>query len=303
MFRSLPVNALRTFEAAARHLSFKAAADELAVTSAAVSHQIRSLEEWLGVALFERLSRGVQLTSKGASLFDTVHSAFLDIAQLANNFRPVLEPSRITVSVAPSFAALWLIPRLDRFYAANPHIQLSLDATASIVDLYQDASVDVAIRYGSSDHAGLYCAGRIAETFGVYGSPERVKAAASEQPVLINVKWAHSTIYETAWRDWCEAARVDWSFANAKVRSYAEELYAFQAAIAGQGLVLASSIVSSDGIRSGLLVPYRPNVTVGGGTYSIVCVPGRERHAPVRAFFAWLTKELQAEPLPSPPQE
>jgi DNA-binding transcriptional LysR family regulator len=291
MFRSLPLNALRAFEASARHLSFKLAADELAVTPAAVSHQIRTLEDWLGVALFERFPRGVRLTTRGETLFYIVHSALLDMAQVASSFRPTPEPSKLTISIAPSFAALWLIPRIDRFYEAFPQIQLRLDTTAALIDLHQDASVDIAIRYGSDTYPGLYVSGLIKETFGVYGSAERVAKVADQAPVLITVEWGRSETYKNGWGRWCAAAGLTWQTAQGTIRAYAEEMYAFQAAIAGQGLVLASSILVSEYVKNGLLAPYLPAVTVSGGEYAALCVPGRERHPPVRAFLAWLDKE------------
>jgi len=292
MFRALPVTALRTFESSARHLSFKSAADELAVTPAAVSHQVRSLEEWLGVALFERLPRGVKLTAKGEQLFQSLHSALLEMAQATSSVRILPSTGKLTVTVPPSFAAFWLIPRLDRFYARHPDIQLRLDTSADTVDLQQDASIDVAIRYGDAAHAGLHVEARMAETFSVYGAPALIDADASAvPPALITVAWRDAAVYHAAWQAWCDKAGVDWLRSGVTWRSYAEELYAFQAAIAGQGLVLASSIMVGETARIGLLKEWRPGFSVAGGSYAALCVPGRERHPPVRAFFAWLAEE------------
>lgn len=116
MFASLPVTALRAFEAAARLRSFKAAAAELAVTPTAVSHQIKALERHAGVALFDRVPQGVRLTDAGARLFASAHGALLDIAQTLDALRPASAAGALTLSTTHSFAALWLVPRLGRFY-------------------------------------------------------------------------------------------------------------------------------------------------------------------------------------------
>ncbi|MCU6499962.1 LysR substrate-binding domain-containing protein [Rugamonas sp. A1-17] len=291
MFRALPVIALRTFESSARHLSFKLAADELAVTPGAVSHQVRTLEEWLGVALFDRLPRGVRLTPKGEKLFHSLHSALADLAQVTSSLRQVPVAGRLTVTTPSSFAALWLVPRLDRFYARHPEVNLRLDTSTTTIDLQQDASVDVAIRYGGGPYPDLYSPGSMAETFGVYGAPDRVEEWMEQAaPSLISVHWNKSTLYRDSWRAWCDAAREDW-LPTLVLREYAEEMYALQAAIAGQGLVMASSILVADTEQRGLLKAARPDLQIPGGTYTVLCVPGRERHPPVQAFFDWLRSE------------
>ena len=115
MFASLPLTALRAFESASRLLSFKAAAEELSVTPTAVSHQIRSLETWLGVSLFERLPRQVRLTDCGERLFHSLHGALLEVAQSVDTLRPQRSGASLTISTTAAFAALWLVPRLGRF--------------------------------------------------------------------------------------------------------------------------------------------------------------------------------------------
>ncbi|MCW5623510.1 MAG: LysR family transcriptional regulator [Burkholderiales bacterium] len=292
MFASLPMAALRTFESAARRLSFKDAADELSVTPTAVSHQVRSLEGWLGVALFERLPRGVRLTPAGERLFVSLHGALLDLTQTIDALRPGLSAGNLTVSTTPSFAALWLIPRIGRFHDAHPQIAVRLDTSTALVDLQHDASVDLVIRYGQGDYPGLHCHCRLAETFGVYGAPALVASVADGAPPRITVHWKDSSLYDTSWQAWCAMAGEDDRVGATPVRAYDEEYYALQAAIAGQGLVLASSVMVSDSVRSGLLVPYRPEIRVPGAAYSALGVPGRERHPPVRAFVEWLTREI-----------
>ncbi|NWA84132.1 LysR substrate-binding domain-containing protein [Pseudomonas sp. D2002] len=293
MFASLPLTALRTFESASRLLSFKAAAEELSVTPTAVSHQIRALETWLGVPLFERLPRRVRLTEGGERLFHSLHGALLDVAQSIDTLRPQRSAGHLTVSTTPAFAALWLVPRLGRFYAAHPDINLRLDTQCEVLDLQQDASVDLVIRYSIGDYPNLYGQCLFDECFAVYGSPEQVARASSQVPTLISVRWHNSELYALGWQAWCHKAAETWLDHRLPLREYDEEHYALQAAIAGQGLVLASNILVSESVASGLLVPYRPQVSVGGAGYSALCVPGRERHPPVRAFFQWVQEEAR----------
>ncbi|RJG12818.1 LysR family transcriptional regulator [Pseudomonas cavernicola] len=292
MFAALPLTALRTFESAARQLSFKAAAQELAVTPTAVSHQIKSLESWLGVPLFERLPRCVRLTEGGERLFHSLHGAFLDMAQTLDSLRPQRSTGSLTLSTTPAFAALWLIPRLGRFYAAHPGINLRLDTSTALLDLHQDASVDLVLRYGFADYPKLHSQCLLDERFAVYGAPALVASAEQTTPTLITVRWRNSALYDRSWKAWCAAAGEERLLEQATLREYDEEHYALQAAIAGQGLVLASSILVSESLDNGLLLPYRPEVTVPGAGYTALCVPGRERHPPVKAFFDWLSQEV-----------
>lgn len=299
MFANLPLTALRTFESAARQLSFKAAAEELAVTPTAVSHQIRSLEGWLGVPLFERLPRSVRLTACGQQLFGSLHGALLDVSQTLDHLRPQPSSGQLTISTTPAFAALWLIPRLGRFYAEYPAIRLRLDTSNTLVDLHQDASIDLVIRYGTTHYPSLHSQCLLDERFGVYGAPALVDNLGSQVPTLITIRWRSPQLYELGWKAWCQAADAQHLLESAPQREYDEEHYALQAAIAGQGLVLASSILVSESIASGLLVPYRPEVSVEGAGYSTLCVPGRERHPPVKAFSDWLGREAGAVPPPA----
>ncbi|WP_438859909.1 LysR family transcriptional regulator, partial [Achromobacter spanius] len=182
MFTTLPVTALRTFEAAARLRSFKLASAELAVTPTAVSHQIKLLERQVGVALFDRVPRGVRLTDSGARLFASVHGALLEISQTLDALRPEPASGALTLSTTHSFAALWLVPRLGRFYQAYPQYQLNLQTGADAVDLLQDASVDVAVRYSRQRYPALHTAATLPEWFGVYGAPTQIAQLEKRTP-------------------------------------------------------------------------------------------------------------------------
>src|SRR5690606_14082441 len=150
-----PLNALRAFEAAARHLSFTRAAEELFVTQAAVSHQIRLLEDHLGLKLFRRLNRKLLLTEAGQQYLPSVRSAFDELNAATQRLEAGDRQGILTVSVIPSFAARWLVPRLGRFREAHPEIDLRLAATLANVDFTRD-DVDVGIRYGAGRYPDLH---------------------------------------------------------------------------------------------------------------------------------------------------
>ena len=149
-----PLNALRTFEAAARHLSFTRAADELFVTQAAVSHQIRTLEEHLGTALFRRMNRALMLTDEGQALLPAVREAFDLLSAGVRRVQDLCSGGALAISTTPSFAASWLVGRIARFQALHPEIELQLGATPRLVDFARE-DIDCGVRYGMGDWPGL----------------------------------------------------------------------------------------------------------------------------------------------------
>src|SRR5262245_33568391 len=149
-----PLNALRAFEAAARHLSVSAAAAELHVTPAAVSHQVKALEEWLDVPLFRRLNRQILLTEAGESCCKRRSGGVCRLAATVEKVRGRTGDAPLTVSAAPSFAGKWLVPRLERFRSAHPDIEVRIDANPRLSDFERD-NVDIGIRYGRGRYPGL----------------------------------------------------------------------------------------------------------------------------------------------------
>lgn len=290
MFASLPLTALRTFESAARLGSFKAAAEELNVTPTAVSHQIRSLEDWLGMPLFERLGRGVRLSEGGERLQSSMHGALLDISRGVEALRPTQHNDSLSLSTTPAFAALWLIPRLGRFYKRHPGIRVRIETSNTLADLLRDSSLDLAIRCGFGAYPQLLEIPLMEECFSAYGTPAVVKRLPDCTTELIDVAWPTPQPGLPNWQDWSAAVGEDW-LQHAVRRDYSDEHYALQAAISGQGLVMASSVLASDSLAGGLLVPYRPEVQLAGARYLAVCVPGRERQPALQAFINWLCEE------------
>ena len=236
-----------------------------------------------------RLARCVRLTECGERLFGSLHGALLDIVQSVAQLRPQPSTGSLTLSTTPAFAALWLIPQLGQFYQAHPGIKVRVETSTELLDLQQDASIDLVIRYGYGSHPSLHSQCLLDERFGVYGAPGLLAALDPARLTLITVRWRNSQLYDRSWKAWCEAAGESW-LEHAELREYDEEHYALQAAIAGQGLVLASNVLVSQSLAMGLLQPLRPDITVPGANYTALCVPGRERHPPVKAFFDWLNE-------------
>ena len=286
MFSTLPLTALKAFEAAARLSSFKLAAAELAVSPSAVSHQIKALEEWLGQRLFERIAKGTLLTPTGSALFGQVHHYFLGLDQALEQFRPLLDKVDIVVTTTQAFAALWLIPRLGRFYAIHPGINIKVEATNDVVDLLRDGSIDVAVRNTDKCWAGLSQRPFMHERFGVFRAADGPPAGE-----LIDVAWSAPQTAIVHWQQWCEkAGQMNW-LADYKVRHYEDEHYALQAAVAGQGYLLASDVLAQDSVQRGLLQRYRADIMLEGYDYVALCRPGQERQPAIRSFLDWIAAE------------
>lgn len=296
MFSTLPLNALRSFEAAARLGSFKAAAEELSVTPAAISHQIRTLETHLGALLFSRSGQGVSLTEDGESLYRQTHRAFSDIRRSLEVFYPDTVPEALTISTTPGLAAAWLIPRLGSFYQRFPHINVRVDTRNELVDLLRDSSIDLAIRSVSRDDPKLFYQTLMHEQFLTYGAPDLVASLNVDQIELINLLLKIPGAFPVNWESWCAAAGCQTWLEVARMREFDDEHFALSAAIAGHGLVLASNVLVADSLRRGELVAHRPEISLPGPRYVAACVPGRERQAHVKAFLMWLaTETLQDE--------
>ncbi|UVJ46088.1 LysR substrate-binding domain-containing protein [Pseudomonas sp. LS1212] len=297
MFAKLPLTALRAFESAARLGGFKTAADELAVTPAAVSHQIKTLEGWLGVLLFERTGQGVLLSESGERLYHQVHASLRELHRSLEAFKPDCDPRSLTLTTTPAFASLWLIPRLGGFYRHHPQFHVRVETSNSLIDLGRDSSVDLALRVQFKPDPALYHRDLFTEHFAAFAPPGWSPPADDAGLELINVPWHSTTTTAIDWPRWCAlAGHEDW-LDRARLREYDDEHYALQAAIAGHGLVLASDVLVADSVARGLLRPYRPDIRLPAAHYQAVCTPGRERASPVREFLDWLDGEVRSSPI------
>jgi len=288
MFGSLPsLPSLRTFEAAARRGSFKAAAEELAVTPTAVSHQIRSLEEALGTALFVRRTRAVDLTAAGQVLFPAVNAGLTSILDAWGDLRSAEQV--ITVTTIPAFATLRLVPALRDFERRNPDLSVRIDTGTGVVDLRRDRRFDVAIRYGQKPYPELHDTALIEETFGAYVAPSQAEAFADLSAAsLIETEWRQPGLDAATWEMWF--ARAGLPARGRTSNMFDEELFVMQSAIAGQGVALLSSALVGDAVERGLLIPVCPEVTLPGIGYRALCLPERAETPKVRTFLRWLTE-------------
>ena len=300
MARNLPpLNSLRAFEAAARHLSFTKAAEELHVTPAAISHQIKALEEQLGVPLFRRLTRALRLTQAGQSALPPMRDGFDKLADAVDLLRAHEESGAITVSLDPSFAAKWLVPRLDRLRAAHPDLDVRLDATDKLVDFQRD-NVDLAIRYGGGNYPGLEAERLLSEEIFPVCSPKLLEGPEPlAQPgdlrhhTLIHLEWDSEDVTAPTWRMWLLAAGIhDIDFTRGPV--FSMTTLALQAAIEGLGVALASSFLVADDLAAGrLVVPFDLSVCDPLDFAYHVVVPKRTADLPkVVAFKTWLLDEI-----------
>ena len=286
-----PLTALRAFEAAARLLSFTRAATELHVTQAAVSHQIKSLESFLGLKLFLRQNRALKLTSEGQEYLPAVNRAFDGIAEATRRLLARDARGTLTVSVLPSFAARWLVSRLGRFREQWPDISLRIAPSADLVDFSRD-EVDVGIRYGKGRYPGLYSCKLMTEDLFPVCSPALL--ARKHPPLREPRDLEHFTLLHDDsfgdWRTWLLAAEVD-DVDPTRGTIYHDAGMLLQAAVAGQGVAIARGVLAADYLQEGRLVrPFELSLP-GDYAYYFVC-PSSSVEAPkVRAFRDWLLAE------------
>lgn len=292
------LTALRAFEAAARHLNFTRAAAELHVTPAAVSHQVRQLEDWLGTKLFTRKARAVQLTSAGQTLLPGVRDGLGQLAGAVERVRRREGRRQLVISMAPSFAAKWLVPRLDGFRRRHPDIDVRIDSNGQLVDFARE-DVDIAIRYGEGGYPGLSVEPLVCyRSFPVCSPglldgdhPLRVPADLAHH-TLLHVHWLCCDATAPEWAMWLKAAgaeTVDWS----RGPVFSDEANAVAAAVAGHGVALVNGFLAADDLTAGRLVrPFAVELVDDGYGYWLVIPPALKDEAPVRAFRDWLLGEM-----------
>lgn len=286
MFAQLPpLGALRAFEAAARLGSFKEAADELFVTPTAISHQIRSLESQLQASLFIRKTRRVELTPAGKALAPALTRGFLEIR---SGLEDVLEQaSIINVSTTPAFAALRLVPELPRFYQQEPDIRVKIDTSTRLVDLHRDRDTDLAIRYSRNPQADLEDIPLMEERFVALAAVGTDATALEAEATLLHTRWQQPVLEHVSWQEWFAVAGLT-APGEERILAFDEELYVLQAAMAGHGIALASSVLAADLVNRGLLQPLREDIALTGATYRIVALPNTTESNKVRKLVNWL---------------
>ena len=290
MGRLPSLKGLRAFEAAGRYLSFTRAAEELHVTQAAVSHQIKALETQLGVRLFRRAPRGLLLTDAGQAYLAEVREAFRRLAQATDHLLARDVAGVLTVSVLPSFAARWLVPRLPRFSARHPEIDLRIATDDRTVDFNRE-NVDVALRYGRGDYLGLQADHFLSEEVFPVCSPALLrKKHPLREPA--DLKY-HTLLHDdlpTTWAMWLKvagAAEVD----PTRGPRFTDSSMVIQAAVGGQGVALGRSALAADDLAAGRLVRPFPLSLPADSAYYIVYPPHTANRPKIAAFRAWLLAE------------
>jgi LysR family glycine cleavage system transcriptional activator len=297
-----PLNALRAFEAAARHLSLTRAAEEMHVTAGALSHQIRGLEEFLGVKLFERRVRSIALTPAGKLLYPGLQTGFARIQEAVAGIGLASDHRVLVLSTPPGFTAKWLAPRLYRFTNANLETDIRVSSSFGFANFTTDR-VDVAVRNLPSDavsNSALIvdkltdvsllpvCSQRFMAEHGPLDSPE----ALARAPLIHDDTFTNRPELPT-WADWFKAAGLDGVRIGHGLRFNSTD-HALDAAGEGAGVLLAHDLPAYDDLRTGrLVIPVRLALRTGRG-YFFVNPKNRGERPDVRAFHAWLKQELAA---------
>jgi LysR family transcriptional regulator, glycine cleavage system transcriptional activator len=290
--RTLPaLNALKAFEAAARHESFSRAADELFVTHGAVSHQIRALEADLGVALFTRDGKRVRVTDTGRRYAGQVRDALNQLAHATQEVRVGDRDRRLVVSMLSSFAARWVTPRIGRFIEANPQWDVELQSTNSLTDFARD-DVDVAIRFGYGHYPGLHAELLLDEIFFPACSPDFRDGKLPDCPRdMTKLPLLRSD--DELWRPWFDAAGMQDMPEPKRGVLYQDSSNLLQAAMDGQGIALVRRSLAMHEITRGRLVRLFKDIDgPSPWRYYFICTQQRLQTERVQAFRAWVFDEV-----------
>ena len=290
-----PLNALRAFEATARHASFSKAAEELHVTPAALSHQIRGLEDMLGLKLFLRRARAIELTEAGRLIYPGIRNGFESLRAAVEQLDRAKQDRVLVVSAAPGLTAKWLVPRIYRFLSQHPDIETRIAAGSAYSNFTTDG-VDVGIRLSSGVHPELYveklsdewmlplCSPRLLEGDRPLRSPHdlpRFPLIQIDLPGLV-----------PTWDDWLRAVGIEGIDTSRGLRLNVAD-HALDAASEGTGVVLGYKLVASHDVALGRLVsPFGPELPLPGRSYHFVCARGQERRPAIKAFRDWLFAEI-----------
>jgi LysR family glycine cleavage system transcriptional activator len=290
-----PLNAVRAFEAAARHLSFTRAAEELNVTQAAVSHQVKALEERLGVLLFRRLNRGLLLTDAGGLYRKDLEDILDRLGQATERLRGTEAAGLLTVSANIAFASKWLVPRLQRFRERRPDIDVRIDADDALTDFRRD-NVDLAIRYGRGVYPGLDSVKLLQDIVFPVCSPKLLEGS---HPLRVPKDLQYHTLLHDQgvvedWPSWLRTAGVS-GVDSSRGPSFSHSAMLIEAAIAGQGVALGRRSMVAQDLREGRLVqPFslslRPEFS-----YWVVCPEATTDKPKIVEFRTWLLEEAAAE--------
>jgi LysR family glycine cleavage system transcriptional activator len=289
------LNGLRAFEAAARHLSFTNAASELNVTQTAISHQIRRLEQELGIRLFVRQNRALTLTSEARDYLPGVRAAFNDLRLATDRLLRKDNDHVLTISTLASLAAKWLLPRLSAFQEQHPGIDVRITTSTSLVD-FKSGDVDAAIRYGRGQWPGLHADWMMADQLFPVCSPALL---IGDKPLRCPEDLADQTLlhsssgYDDDWRLWLTAAGLPPNISKQPGLTFDLIFMTVQAAIDGIGVAIGrTSYVETDIAKGRLVVPFKITLPADAGFY-LVSPEARTDSPKLSAFRQWLLTSVQ----------
>lgn len=291
-----PLRALQAFRHAARELSFKAAAEALNISQAAVSSHIRGLEEFLGFKLFVRLTREVKLTPEGRTLSGFVETGFQELERGIAMFAPNSDPTNLKVSTLPSFASRWLVPRIGGFQEKHPHLKLSILPSFRLVD-FQGDGVDLAIRFGKGDYPGLESRFFLEESLLPVCHETLIGGRTLSQSDMPGLPWLidDSIDMRNAWVEFQKKLGVEIPESSIKLR-VSEASALVEAVLAGRGISLMRQSLVAELLKAGLLVCPIDVSVPAEYHYYLVAPEAKFRTEKVRAFVSWLSSEKDKLP-------
>ncbi len=311
MTRLPPLNSLRAFEAAQRHMSFQKAAEELFVTPAALSYQIRQLEEHLDVKLFNRLNRAVELTCEGRMIAQGVEDSFAMLRRTMMRLERREDSNVLVISAGPAFTSKWLTPRLYRFLARWPDIDVRISASLKKADLVA-GDVDIGLRFGTGDYEGCTSVKLLEEWVTPMCSPQllqgpngiRTPADLARYSLVHDDTHIHASMFDLPdWKTWVEAAGVADIVNVNKGTHFDIADHALDAAIAGAGVVLGRTVLADGDIKARRLVtPFDLRLKAEYSFY-VVVAENRENEINIKRFTDWIREEAQGivdENVPGP---
>lgn len=289
--RRLPnLTALRAFEAAARYGNFSRAAEEIHVTHGAISHQVRALEEELGVQLFTRLGKRITITADGQQFAETIRTSLTEIATAADALTANANQKRLTLTTMPSFASRWLAPRLGSFIDLHPDIELMLQSSLQIVDLKRNP-VDVAIRFGFGNYPGLVVEKLLDDFYYPIASPNYRGGNLPATPHDLTQCTLIRADHDHPWMPWFRAAGLDLPEPKGGL-VFEDSSLLVRSAINGNGIALARHVLAMREIASGQLVRLFDIAIPSTRSYYFACTPQSFNKPEVQAFHAWLMVQI-----------
>jgi LysR family glycine cleavage system transcriptional activator len=302
MKRPPPLVELRAFEAAARHLSFKAAAAELGVTPTAISHQVRLLEAHCGQPLFRRRPRPLTLSPAGSQIYPLINECLTTMAAAVAAVTVGTRDSRLRITGTNAFVARWLVPRLPSWRSSHPHMHLDVIGTDEVLNL-KTGEADIAIRYARSPPPEMQSVELFRDRFKVVGSPSLVGSSAGNfSPAdlatypLIDFAWPPTDAEAPTWSRWEIAARQKYALVpplgNLVSLSFREEPHAIDAVLAGQGIALCSDIVVAGELAIGTLRQLS-DITLPGYSHYLCYRSGHPMRKAIKAFLSWSQDQIR----------